>query len=369
MSESFSQKEDDPKFWKTIKEDWQKTQVKRTLKQDFKEIRDFYISAEQKKKMEKMGKVKRWFFILLWLLKGMFFKLTPMRRILLLVSFILILSSGGATVNSKGDVESGRNPVLGFLVITFVLMLELKDKILARDELREGRAIQIALSPDESPDIPGWDVWLFSRPANDVGGDFVDFMQIDNKRYNLALGDVAGKGMGAALLMAKLQATIRAVAPDKKSLSEIGEKINSIFHRDSLRNKFASLVYLECDSKGATVRFLNAGHFPPLLISGNDITETSKGSAALGIMEGTKYDEQKLTVNKGDLFFVYSDGLIEACNERDEFYGEERLRKLLLEHKKKSSREVGKLIINSVDLFRGDTFSYDDLSMIILKRN
>ncbi len=368
MDNSFDNKKNNPKFWKTIKDDWNETPVKRTLKQDFRELRDFYISSEQKKRMDNMGKIKRWFFILFWLLKGMFFKLTPMRRILLLVSFILIMSSGGATVNSKGEVQSGRNPIIGFLVISFVLMLELKDKLLARDELKEGRAVQISLLPDESPEIPGWDIWLYSKPANDVGGDFVDFMKINKDRCSLSLGDVAGKGLGAALLMAKLQATLRAIAPDLKSLAEIGNKINSIFYRDSLRNKFASLVYVECHENGGTLQFVNAGHFPPILIKGNNIEETAKGAPALGMMKDTKYTEEKVKLERGNIFFIYSDGLTEANNEDGEFFGDDRLYELLKKFSDKSSREMGKSILNSVNVFCGDAISHDDLSMIIIKR-
>src|SRR5512138_3275825 len=92
-----------------------------------------------------------------------------------------------------------------------VLMLELKDKLLARSELEAGRTVQLALMPDRPPVVPGWDIWLYSRSANDVGGDLVDYLQIDPQRLGVMLGDVAGKGLPAALLMAKLQATLRAL--------------------------------------------------------------------------------------------------------------------------------------------------------------
>ena len=103
-------------------------------------------------------------------------------------------------------------PTLGIAILLFILMLELKDKLLAREELEAGRAVQRALMPDSGPTIPGWDVSLFTRSANDVGGDLVDYVPLDDQRNGLVLGDVAGKGLPAALLMAKLQSTLRALA-------------------------------------------------------------------------------------------------------------------------------------------------------------
>jgi hypothetical protein len=356
----------DPKFWKTIKEDLKKSETLRSFKQDWKKLRDFYLSTTQKNKLEKINRFNRGILVVLWLLTGMFYNLTPMRRILFVVSMFLIISVS-VSINLK-DNEGYTNPMPGYLVITFILMLELKDKLIAHNELKEGKSVQLALLPDESPEIPGWDVWICTRPAHEVGGDLVDFMPLVDNKYYLALGDVAGKGLGAALLMAKLQSTLRAIAQDTKNLENLGDKINTIFHRDSLPNRFASLIYLESRVNSGTIRMLNAGHFPPLLIRGSNITETEKGAPAIGIMEETKYSEQEIHLEKDEILFVYSDGLVEACNENDEFYGETNLQKILQKSKHLSCNDIGEKIMSSVDKFIGDTPLYDDLSMIILKR-
>jgi hypothetical protein len=362
---AFKNKKNDPKFWKTIKDDWKKTKVRRTIKQDWKELRDFYLSADQKKRLNEMNRFKRWFLVTWWLLKAMFFRLPPMRRLLLIISIILM---SNVSVNIGANTTIITNPFLGYLVLIFVLMLELKDKLLAHNELQEGKSVQIALLPDENPEIAGWDCWLFTRPANDVGGDLVDFMQLDENKYYLALGDVAGKGLGAALLMSKLQSTLRALVQDIKNLEELGHKINQIFHRDSLPTKFASLVYLETEANSKKIKMLNAGHFQPLIIKKTEIIETAKGAPAVGMMDDTKYHEQEFDLDNDDLFFVYSDGLIEACNENTEFYGEQRMRNILQENKMLSCSELGRKIMIDVDNFVGESALHDDLSMIILKK-
>jgi sigma-B regulation protein RsbU (phosphoserine phosphatase) len=223
--------------------------------------------------------------------------------------------------------------------------------------------------PDESPKIPGWDVWLFTRPANDVGGDLVDYMPLDSSQYGLMLADVSGKGLGAALFMAKLQATIRALAPDYSSLGKLGEKLNLIFHRDSISNRFASLLYIQFSSKSLTIKIMNAGHFPPMIIKDQNVSELSKGDPALGLSPKSKYNEKEIDFEGVDLLLVYSDGLTEAQNETGEFFGDNRLKDLLKNYNNDSAIQIGKKILSEVDRFIGEANPTDDLSMIVLKRN
>jgi sigma-B regulation protein RsbU (phosphoserine phosphatase) len=257
--------------------------------------------------------------------------------------------------------------ILGAMIFLFIILLELKDKLLAQEELEAGRSIQESLAPVTSPAVPHWDVWLFTRPANDVGGDLVDFMQINGNRYGIAIGDVAGKGLPAALLMAKLQSTLRALAPDYKLLNELAAKINSIFYRDSLPNRFASLLYIELLSTSNKLRFVNAGHFPPLHLKQSRITELEKGAPALGIMPQITLSEESLSLEKGDLFLVYSDGLTEARNEEGEFFGEDRLKELIIEARELSAEKAGQEILSAVETYVGEAPATDDLSMVVLR--
>ena len=358
---------DEPKMGKTIIEDLKKGDFKSTLAQDFKDLKEFYISEERKKRLEKMGAIKKYFFMFVWLMKSLFFKLTPVRRILVVASVIFILISVETGFNDNVKISHDTD-VLGFFLLLFVLMLELKDKLLAHYELQAGKYVQDELMPEQSPKVPGWGVWLFTQSANEVGGDLLDFLKINNKRYGLALGDVSGKGLRAALLMAKLQSTLRALLPDFSSLSAFGKKLNQIFFRDSLRNVFASMIYLELNPDSDQVRYINAGHMPPLTIKKSLTEQLPKGEPALGIMKDMKYRERELKLINDEMLLVYSDGVTEARNEHGDFYGEERLKEFTKNLNGVSAEEAGIKLLEEIAEFSKNTSPSDDLSLIILKR-
>ncbi|MBN1407405.1 MAG: PP2C family protein-serine/threonine phosphatase [Calditrichaceae bacterium] len=359
----------DPKIGRTIVDDFKKGNLRKGIRRDYKDMKEFFINDERKKRLLTMGRFKRWFYMSWWLLKGLFFNLTPIRRVLFVLSLILILTSKQVVIIGQGQAEVSTNfNLLGAILLIFIIMLELKDKLLAKTELSEGRSIQSALMPNQNPAIPGWDVWMYSRPANDVGGDLVDYLPLDSNKYGLSLADVSGKGLGAALFMAKLQATIRALAPDYTSLSQFISKLNQIFHRDTIANRFASLLYLQIEAKNSEIKYINAGHFPPLIIEANKIRELSKGDVALGLSPSSSYKEQSIILNENEIFFVYSDGLTEAMSESSVFFGEQRLKDLLLQLKKYPANYIGENILKQVDYFMGEKDPTDDLSMIILKK-
>jgi serine phosphatase RsbU (regulator of sigma subunit) len=352
-----------PNIGKTILEDFRRGDYERDLRRDFNELKEFMLTEERKKRLAGMGRAKQGIYVAWWFLEGLILKLTPTRRLLLLIAFLLLLSN----VNNK---NTGIEPahIIGALVLLFVLMLELKDKLLAHEELEAGHAVQDALTPERSPQIDGWGLWLFTRSANEVGGDLVDYMKISQERAGITLGDIAGKGLRAALLTAKLQATIRALAPDFDSLADLGGKLNHIFCRDSLPNLFASVVYAEIQPGQGLVRLLNAGHLPPLVFRGGSIEKTDKGGMALGLSPQASFNEQHIGLGTNDMLFVYSDGLTEAQNDQGAFFGETRLLELLPQLAQYPAQVIGERLLAEVDRFVGDARAFDDISVAILKR-
>ena len=363
----------EPGLGKTLWEDVKKGDFFSDLREETRDIRDFYISQEKRDELLKMGRVKRWFVLTWWILKSMFLKLTPARRILLVAGVLLVISARVITSNlGHGDgvrIEyEGLRLFLGLAAIILVLMLELKDKLLAHSELQAGRAVQRAMNPERSPLVPGWNVWLFTKPANEVGGDLVDFMKLDDKRHGITVGDVAGKGLGAALLMVKIQATLRALAPDYDNLEALTRKLNEILTRDSIPSRFASLIFVQCTSDSGTLRYVNAGHMPPLVIRSSGIHELEKGGPALGLSPTTAYTGHTIRLDRGESLVLYSDGIIEAQNQQGEFFGAERFKTLCGKLGNSTPQTVGERVITEVELFVGTGRGSDDLSLAILQR-
>ncbi len=366
-SEKGARRKKDHILRETIVNDFKKGEIGDSLRRDFKELYRFYIDPETQKRLDTYPRVKRFIFASWYLLKSLILRLNPARRFLLLLSIIFFFWGNAQWNTGNYSITIDASP-LSYILLLLVLMLEIKDKLLAHDELRIGRTVQKALLPEENPTLAGWSVWMFTRPANDVGGDLVDYINLDEKRLGLALGDVAGKGLGAALLMSKLQSTLRAIAPDQKSLSELGQRINLIFCRDSLPNKFATLVYMELMENSGKIRLLNAGHLPPLVLRGGNVEELPHGAPALGLIKTSKFEEHEIELGPGDLLVTYSDGVTEARNERDEFYGDQRLKTLIGKSVGISPERVGERILAEVDAFVGEAPRSDDLSMVVIKR-
>jgi phosphoserine phosphatase RsbU/P len=364
-----------PPLFRTLHEDVQhiwadfkRYGFKRTIHRTYLELYDFYLNAQAKEQLRGMGRFRRTINLALWLLTSLFLKLTPARRVLLALSVLFMLQATDVEHQGQTTTISIHFPLLGIATLVLILMLELKDKLVARDELEAGRSVQQALMPETSPQIPKWDVWLFTRSANDVGGDLVDYVPVEPQRFGLALGDVAGKGLPAALLMAKLQSTLRALAHEGTTLAALGERMNRILCRDGLPNRFATLVYLEVCAQSGSVRLLNAGHLPPLVLRAERIEELPTGSMALGMLPEATFFEQSVELADGDTMIVFSDGLTEATNDRDEFFGDERLQAHLPVLPRTSAKDIGTSMVAAVDEFVGDARPHDDLSLIVLRR-
>jgi serine phosphatase RsbU (regulator of sigma subunit) len=350
----------------TISQDVARGKFFRDLKDETHEVRSFYITDEEEDRLRTKGLLARWFFIAWWTARNLFLKLTPFRRLLLVAGLVLIVAGG----TSGGNAGNRNEPAaaLGVIALLLVLALELKDKLLAHEELESGRAVQRAMTPPATPDFPGWDIWLFSRPANEVGGDLVDLMRLGPDRCGIALGDVAGKGLGSALFMVKIQATLRAIAPDVSSPASLAAKVNTILVRDGVPSRFASLLYLEVPTGKGSIRYVNAGHMPPLVLGGEGPTEMPRGNPALGLSAETSFADREADVAVGQWLVLYSDGLTEAQNEAGEFFGLDRLKAACSRWRDRSAREMGGAILQEIKVFSGDRRAKDDLSLAILLR-
>ncbi|HMK38156.1 MAG TPA: PP2C family protein-serine/threonine phosphatase [Bacteroidota bacterium] len=336
------------------------------VRHEYRDLRASMLSDDQHARLSRSRPPLRWIKEVWWLFKGLVTFLTPTRRVLLLVG--LILASLRISIQSKHLNTDQSFSTAGLILVLFVLMLELKDKLVARNELQDGHAVQRALMPERSPHVPGWKLWLFTRAANDVGGDLVDFARLEGGASVLTLGDVSGKGLKAALLTAKLQATLRALLTERLSQVELLARVNAVFRRDALPQVFASLVSAVIEPAGGTVRIVNAGHLPPLVIRQDAVLQLEKGGPALGLMDRAEFREQSVDLGPGEILLIYSDGLIETQNGAGEFFGEERLRTLVAGSCASGAADLGDRLVASCDGFQGYAPAHDDLSLVILQR-
>lgn len=337
------------------------------LKRDLRDIYIFYIDEETRRQFKKMGLVRRTFRITIRLLGALYSKLTPVRQALLILSFVLFFFPRTAWEENGSTLVVTWAPI-GFFLLLFILLLELKDKLLAKDELRAGHSVQEALMPRDTPVLEGWEFWLYTTPANDVGGDLVDYLTLNPTELDLTLADVAGKGLGAALMAAKIQATLRAIAPESTTLTEMADKVNTILCRDGVSSRFVTLAYARLKSGSAVVRILNAGHLPPLILRSTSIERLPSVAPAIGLTDQARFIEQEVTLSAGEYLVFVSDGVLEARSDQDAFFGEDRFQQLLERFRGVSPESMGKEILRNVLEFTGHASRSDDISLVIARK-
>jgi hypothetical protein len=348
--------------------DVRKRGLRQTIDREFASLDAFYLTERERAHLAKTAWIARPILRLWWFILSLLLKLTPARRIVLAAGLVLLfMFRTGVIAIGHVRIEIPWTAFGGVLVL-LVLMLELKDKRHARSELEAGRAVQLALMPQASPVIPGWDAWLYTAPANDVGGDLVDYIRPDDTRHVVALGDVSGKALPAALLSVKLQATLRALAPRSADLGALGSAVNEIFVRDGLPSRFASLAYLEFTSDSDSVHVLNAGHPPPLVVRRGRVVPMNRGSIVLGLMPGSTFGEDVIDLAPGDAVVIYSDGVTEGMNEAEDFFGDERLVAVVEASADLPAEQLGRAVLATLKDFVGEAVQSDDVSLIVLKR-
>jgi len=361
---------EDPGLGRMFFSDLRRARLQRTYTQEFKDLYYFYLDEKTRSKLNTMGRFRRAFVLLAWLFKSLLTKLSPGRRLALLIACVFtVLGKTGFGIDALGfNLNHDLRP-WGFVVLLIVLMLELKDKLVAKDEIQIARQVQVMLFPRSHPKLPGWSVWSISRPANDVGGDLIDYIELDGFRHAVVLGDVAGKGLGAALLSAQLQATLRALSIHAASLDDLAARVNETMLRDGISNRFATLFYAELQHDSGSVRYVNAGHNPALALRKDRIDRLGASSLPLGMFEGSEYEEVSLQLDPGETLLIYSDGVTEAENANSDEFGIERLEALSPQLRGLDPETAGHLVLAEIDRFLDGLRPADDLSMVIVRRN
>lgn len=235
-------------------------------------------------------------------------------------------------------------------------------------EMEVARQVMAGLLPSEAPSLLGFDVSAVIEPCYEVGGDYFDFIPLGDDRWAIALADVSGKGVPAALLVAAMRATLYTLAKRELALRYILRYANEFIQASSgPRAKYVTLFYAVLDIQAKRFIFINAGHLPPIVMRAHGEVELLRsGGFPLGFFDNPRYFEHFLQLNSGDLICLYTDGITESMNASDEEYGRPRLVEALRRHQRASAQEIGDAVLADVRRFSGRA-PFDDASVVIVK--
>jgi len=298
-------------------------------------------------------------------------KLTPARRILLLIALVLLVVPG---IHSNiGDTRIDVDSLAGFsgLLLLLLLALELADRVTMKRDLEIAREIQGWLMPSAPPPVPGFEIAFSTRPANTVAGDYYDafFRPGDPGRLLLVVADVAGKSIPAAMLMATIQASLRTLAASPDPLIEVVGRLNRyVCAQIPGGRRFTTAFFAELDPESGEFIFVNAGHNWPVLRRASGMVERlEKGGLPLGIRPETQYEIGSSSMAAGDLLLIFTDGLVEAENGKAEEYGEERMLGTIGRSGALSAGDALRALTESVNAFVGATRQHDDITCLLLR--
>ena len=315
-------------------------------------------------------------------------KLPPARRVLylgaLLIALIGVLKlfRGFASVDFPFGVPFLRigiaipvwadgtfGIILAFLMLNLLVLLEVADRLSLKGELEVAREIQLAMLPNGTYKAADIEICGMTRPANTVGGDFYDVLPTADGRVILTLGDVAGKGSPAALLMALLLAVLRTLVDEALEPTELMSRLNAQICRHSPASRFITLFYAVYEPSTGRLSYVNAGQNPPLVRRrGGNYEKLAATGVALGMFDQSTYSAVDTFLDPGDTLVLYSDGITEAEDPSGQPLEEAGLENIVASYSSFSAAEIGTAVLKAVEVHAKASRFGDDLTILILKR-
>jgi serine phosphatase RsbU (regulator of sigma subunit) len=296
------------------------------------------------------------------------YRLAPPRRFLFVACVVL---AAWALV----DLVFGRDAVVAPTVLAilsvagliFLLLLELADRVVVRDELEVARELQRELLPEQPPDLGGYEFAFSYRTANTIGGDYYDFLELDDGRLVVVIGDASGHGIAAGLLMAVASSTLRLAFDDSDDPAAAADLINRALWRTGGPRAFMTLFCAVLDPATGALQGVSAGHpYPMIRRTDGSIEEIGSGSLPLGIRRHVDLPRSEAVIGPGEALLLYTDGIAETVNAAGEAFGFDRLRRSL--ENGGPGQAVHDRIVAEVDHFRGDEPVHDDRSVVVIRR-
>ncbi|HEY7095596.1 MAG TPA: PP2C family protein-serine/threonine phosphatase [Terriglobales bacterium] len=364
-------------FWDRVTEGRELNQLWTQFKTDAKASYRLYSNDFAQSKTQRDWR-HNFFGTLLDFIYAIIEKLSPARRVLLLVGLVLLLVPvGGYSYHGKdGGVEVVEldTHFYGGIILFLLLMLEVADRVVMKRDLQIARDIQGWLLPANPPEIPGAAIAFATRPANTVAGDYYDVfprpgLAPGEHTFILAVADVAGKSIPAALLMATFQASLKTLSTSVASLNDLVAGMNRYACGNSQGGlRFTTAFLAEYDPLSRRLTYTNAGHNAPMLRrTDGTIERLTRGGIPFGIQGDVPYDSGSVVLEPGDWLVVFTDGLVEAANDLREEYDEPRLLNLLSASALVTPQQLLARIMTDVDAFVGPTPQHDDITCLLMK--
>jgi sigma-B regulation protein RsbU (phosphoserine phosphatase) len=352
-------------FWQRVSEGRQLDDLWTQFAADARASYGFYGRDVDWEEIQKLPRWRRPLHVTRQFFWALLLKLSPARRVLLLIAFVLLALSGGNNI---------RFEVFAAILFLLLLSLELADKVTMKRDLEIAREIQSWLVPSHPPEVPGADIAFATRPQNSVAGDYYDAFYPNAEAGNesklmVVIADVAGKSVPAALLMATLQASLRTIAGEGAPLADLVARLNRYACAHSLDGRrFTTAVLSEYDPQTRRLTYVNAGHNAPILRRRNGgLEKLDVGGLPLGIRSPGYYETASLELQPGDALIFYTDGVVEAFNEENEEFGEDRWRAVIRSLPVLSAQESLQFLMKPVDEFVGATRQADDITCLVFR--
>jgi serine phosphatase RsbU (regulator of sigma subunit) len=360
-------------FWQRISEGRRIDELWSQFSADARASYGFYTKeADAEELTNRRGRPRFWQIckVLFW---SLVMKLTPARRVLVIIACVFFFASG-VQFKWKGGEFDFNFTFVSVLILLLLLSLELADKVTMKRDLEIAREIQMWLVPSEPPKVAGADIAFASRPQNSVAGDYYDAFYptasaTENGKLMLVIADVAGKSIPAALLMATLQASLRTIAGEGAPLAELVVRLNHYASAHSLDGRrFTTAVLAEYEPATRQLVYVNAGHNPPVLRrAGGTLEKLEVGGLPLGIDGQAVYETASLELQLGDALIFYTDGVIEAFDEKLQEFGNDRWLEAVRALPDWNAQESLQFLMKRVDEFVGATRQSDDITCLVFR--
>jgi sigma-B regulation protein RsbU (phosphoserine phosphatase) len=361
-------------FWQRISEGRRIDELWSQFTADARASYGFYMTDAVAEDMVNRRGRPRFVRIAKTLFWSLVMKLTPARRVLLIIAFVLLVSSG-FHFEFSNDVKGDFNfTFVTVLLLLLLLALELADKVTMKRDLEIAREIQTWLVPSKPPEVAGADIAFASRPQNSVAGDYYDafyptISAEEKGKLMLVIADVAGKSIPAALLMATLQASLRTIAGEGAALGELVVRLNRYASAHSLDGRrFTTAVFAEYEPSSRRLVYVNAGHNPPILRrASGDSEKLEAGGLPLGIDAVATYDTAAIELESGDALIFYTDGVVEAFDDKSQEFGNDRWLTAIRALPDWNAQESLQFLMRRVDDFVGTTRQSDDITCLVFR--